>query len=45
MKILEQRIGPILCIVANFYIGHFESRALETAPIPQTIWYRHADTR
>ena len=45
MKSLEERIGPILGIVANFYIGHFESRALETAPIPQTMWYRHVDAR
>ena len=35
--------SPISPIVANHYMEHFESRALDTAPTRPTMWYSYAD--
>ena len=35
--------SPISPIVANLYMGHFENRALDTAPTRPTMWYRYVD--
>ena len=35
--------SPILPIVANLYMEHFESRALDTTPTQLTMWYCYVD--
>ena len=44
----EQRVGaamgsPLSPIVANIYMEHFETKALETAPHPPSHWKRFVD--
>ena len=35
--------SPLSPIIANIYMEHFETRALETAPHPPTLWKRFLD--
>ena len=35
--------SPISPIVANLYMEHFESRALDTAPTRPSMWYHYVD--
>ena len=35
--------SPISPVVANLYMEQFESRALDTATTPPTMWYRYVD--
>ena len=35
--------SPLSPIVANIYMEHFETKALETAPHPQSLWKRFVD--
>ena len=35
--------SPLSPIVANIYMEHFETRVLETAPHPPSIWKRYVD--
>lgn len=35
--------SPLSPVVANFYMGHFERKALDSAPLRPKLWLRYVD--